>query len=127
MLNKVIGARGEQLALRYLKTKGHRVVYKNWFCMHGEIDLITFSPEKDLVFVEVKTVSKNSFVSPHDLFNAKKRQHLVRSIDIFLKSKRYYEKYNWRVDLICITYDKIKTLLSYYPNVFKDFSEYRLY
>ncbi|OGM00149.1 YraN family protein [Candidatus Uhrbacteria bacterium RIFOXYC2_FULL_47_19] len=56
----VLGLAGEQAAARYLKRHGFRIVDQRWSCRFGEVDLVV---EKDnqVVFVEVKTRTSNSF------------------------------------------------------------------
>jgi putative endonuclease len=52
-LNKRIGDRGEEIALRYLLRKGYSLVERNYRTRYGELDLI-LRHENTLVFVEVK-------------------------------------------------------------------------
>ena len=52
-----IGQLGEDTAVRYLKKNRYKIVERNYRERWGEIDIITLSPEKALVFVEVKAVS----------------------------------------------------------------------
>ncbi len=59
-----LGARGEKLAARYLRRHGFKVLYRNFRGRHGgEIDLVC--RERDtLVFVEVKTRTREDFGRP---------------------------------------------------------------
>ena len=49
-----IGAKGEKAAAKFLKKNGYRIVKKNFYSAHGEIDIIAENKEY-LVFVEVKS------------------------------------------------------------------------
>ncbi|HOW01581.1 MAG TPA: YraN family protein, partial [Rhodoglobus sp.] len=51
-----LGRRGEEIAARYLASRGLAIVERNWRCPQGEIDLIA-RDGGELVFVEVKTRS----------------------------------------------------------------------
>ncbi len=52
--NKMLGARGEEAAARFLDRRGYEILERNWTCFAGEADIIA-RDEDTLVFVEVKT------------------------------------------------------------------------
>ena len=54
---KLIGKKGEDLALKYLETCGYQLIEKNYRNGRGEIDIIAIR-EGMLVFAEVKTCSE---------------------------------------------------------------------
>src|SRR6478672_2299215 len=70
------GARGEKLACRYLKRSGYKILLRNFRGRSGgEIDVVC--RDKDtLVFVEVKTRSREDFGRPLDSVDRDKR-HLI--------------------------------------------------
>ena len=49
-----LGDRGENVAARYLRNRGFKIIVRNFRCELGEIDIIA-RDGKTLVFVEVKT------------------------------------------------------------------------
>jgi len=49
-----LGDRGENLAARYLRNLGYKIIVRNYRCPLGEIDIVA-RDGKTLVFVEVKT------------------------------------------------------------------------
>ncbi len=53
------GRRGEDIAARYLRRKGYKILYRNYRARHGgEVDIVCRDrAENTLVFVEVKTRS----------------------------------------------------------------------
>ena len=55
-----LGNKGEKRAAAYLKSKGYKIIERNYRCKLGEIDLIA---EKDniIIFVEVKTRANDRF------------------------------------------------------------------
>ncbi len=53
-----LGKLGEDLACGYLVDKGYKIIERNFRKPWGELDIIAKSPDKTLVFVEVKTMRK---------------------------------------------------------------------
>jgi len=99
MNKRIIGKVGELIASRYLIEKGFKVLFKNWTCRWGEIDLIA-EKENILTFVEVKYRTALINGHPSESINYYKKKSLQRSINVFL-SKHYVTK-PWRVDFLCI-------------------------
>lgn len=108
------GKLGEDIAAYYLTKKGYKIIKRNWYCRHGEIDIVS-NFCKQLVFTEVKLVTKATTIFPTDLYNFKKRQHLRRTVGIFLSALR--RNYNWRIDLICITLDGKRAWVEHFVNL----------
>ena len=75
-----LGARGEDLAHRYLQRRGFRIVARNYRAAHarGEIDLIAWDRDR-LVFVEVKSRESESFSAPDRNIGPEKRRALFRA------------------------------------------------
>ena len=54
MDNKLLGKKGEQKAVEFLKEKGYQIIEQNFLKRMGEIDIIAFDPKyKEYVFIEV--------------------------------------------------------------------------
>ncbi|HEY8670004.1 MAG TPA: YraN family protein [Terriglobales bacterium] len=71
-----LGVRGEKLAGRYLRRQGFKILYRNFRGRHGgEIDLVCREGDT-LVFVEVKTRTREDFGRPFEAVNRKK-QHRI--------------------------------------------------
>lgn len=54
-LQKKLGRLGERLAENWLYGKGYRLVRRNYTLPGGQIDLIMYSPQGNLVIFEIKT------------------------------------------------------------------------
>jgi putative endonuclease len=55
-LGRSLGARGERLAARHLRTQGYHILARNLRTRAGEIDLVAQGPDKrQIVIVEVKS------------------------------------------------------------------------
>ena len=73
-----LGARGEKLACGFLRRKGYRILYRNFRARHGgEVDIVCRDRDT-LVFVEVKTRTREDFGRPFDAVNRAKQQHISR-------------------------------------------------
>lgn len=105
-----LGAEKELLAAEYLKTRGFRILEKNFFCHQGEIDLIALSPEQELVFVEVKyrTDSRNGF--PEEAVNGKKQARLRKASQVYLYQHPCSMSLPCRYDVISILGEEIRQI-----------------
>lgn len=73
------GRRGEDLAHRYLRSRGYVIVARNYRnrCGSAEIDLVARDGET-LVFVEVKSRSTDLFGAPEQAVDEEKRRRILR-------------------------------------------------
>lgn len=100
MEKKEIGKKGEELAIRFLKKNGYRILKKNYVCKLGEMDII--ARDKDtLVFIEVKTRTSNLFGPPQMAVNLSKQTKLSKVALNFLKENKI-EDIKARFDVVAI-------------------------
>lgn len=97
---KRIGRWGESLAERYLKEKGFTVLERNFRAHRGEIDLIAKDGET-LVFVEVKTKTREGFGEPEDWIDEKKQDQIGKVAMGYLMEKGI-EQTDCRFDVVGI-------------------------
>ncbi len=78
--DQAAGRFGEDLAHRFLRRNGYRVVARNWRPRSGagEIDLVAWEGGT-LAFVEVKTRATEEFGAPDRAIDAEKRDALIRT------------------------------------------------
>jgi len=74
---KELGAKGEEIAVRYLKRRGYRIIERNYRIRLGEIDIIAEQGD-DLVFIEVKTRSGTHYGSPFESITVQKQMQLSK-------------------------------------------------
>ena len=118
MDTKTAGRKGEEIAANFLAKKGYEVLYKNWTCRWGEIDLIT--KFKDiLIFVEVKFRNSLDFGYPYEAVNYRKKMVLARSIKRFLLVENLWDC-NWRLDLISIYVSDGNTNINHFESIEMD-------
>jgi putative endonuclease len=77
-----LGQRGENVAARYLRNLGYKIIIRNFRCTLGEIDIVA-KDGKTLVFVEVKTRTLDE-PTPEDQVNNPKRHQITKSAKFYL-------------------------------------------
>ncbi|MGD0388573.1 MAG: YraN family protein [Tepidisphaeraceae bacterium] len=77
-----LGQRGENVAARYLRNQGYKIIERNFKCEVGEVDIIA-RDGKTLVFVEVKTRAYDD-PTPEDQINQPKRHQLTKAANFYL-------------------------------------------
>lgn len=98
--NRVVGGRGENIAADYLRRHGHRILFRNFRCDLGEIDLVT-RDGGSLVFVEVKTRS-SGWVAPEVEVDREKQRRIVRAARVYLSGYRGGEQPPYRFDVVAV-------------------------
>ena len=77
-----MGDRGENLAARYLRNRGYKIIARNYRCETGEIDIVA-KDGRTLVFVEVKTRAYDD-PTPEDQVNAAKQHQITKAAKTYL-------------------------------------------
>lgn len=105
-----IGTLGEDLAARYLESKGHVIVDRNYWKKWGEIDIVSHEEGDKVHFCEVKSVSCESVENldgashrPEDNVHHGKRNRLGRVIQSYIADKGTGE---WTFDVVSVYIDK---------------------
>lgn len=126
MNTKKLGNLGEKLAQRYLKSKGYKILDKNYFFripgapQKGEIDII--AKKGDLVsFVEVKTLRQargNPFL-PEDKVDFRKRKRIIKTAEYWLTKNKIPLDSKWQINIIAVTIDlsNKKAKIKYFKNI----------
>ncbi len=104
---KELGEKGEEIAVRYLKSRGYRILERNYRIKLGEIDIIA-EQGADLVFIEVKTRSDTLFGSPFDSVTAPKQRQLSKVALEYL-SKRDCHDHPARFDVVGVLLKGVNT------------------
>jgi putative endonuclease len=110
-----IGKIGEEIAEKYLKNKGYKIIEKNFYCRQGEIDIIAKST-KELIFVEVKTRTGLLYGKPSEAVDNIKQKHIYNSAKYYLY-KNHLEKSFIRFDVIEIYMTKEKIRVNHIKQV----------
>lgn len=78
-----LGALGERVAERWLRSRGWRVLSRRFRSGHRDLDLVVAQPGL-IAFVEVKTRRGPAFGGPLDAVHWRKRRELVRSAQVWM-------------------------------------------
>ncbi len=81
-----LGEWGEARAAEHLEASGFRIEARNWRTRHGEIDLIAWSPEGTLCFIEVRTSRSLAFGGALESLTTGKRRRLIAAAEAFTAS-----------------------------------------
>jgi len=113
---KELGIKGEEIAAGYLKKEGYKILARNWFYDHKEIDIIAQQGD-EIVIVEVKTREGDYFEEPWEAVSAQKIRNLVDVADAWLNERQI--DLETRFDVISIVFsDDVKYELTHFPGAF---------
>jgi putative endonuclease len=111
-----LGLKGEEIATAYLKKEGYKILARNWFYDHKEIDIIARQGD-EIVIVEVKTREGNYFEEPWEAVSTRKIRNLVDVADAWLNQQKI--DLETRFDVISIIFsDDINYELTHFPGAF---------
>jgi putative endonuclease len=103
--SKQLGSYGEAAAAEHLKRKGYRILDRNYVTSFGEIDLVA-QIDAEVVFVEVKTRSSQSYGEPYlAVSERKKRKYRQLALSYILKA--YHREPAYRFDIISVVLNRI--------------------
>ena len=74
---KTLGKKGEDIAAAFLEKKGYNILFRNYKCSFGEIDIIA-KHKKTLSFIEVKTRSTKKYGLPQEAVTPAKQAKISR-------------------------------------------------
>ena len=111
-----IGDIGEDLACKFLKKEGFKIVERNYWKKWGEIDIVAKNKKtKNLHFVEVKTVScdglregipdKMENYRVNDNVHPWKLKRLFRVFQTYLLNENVSNDIKWQFDIIIVFLD----------------------
>lgn len=112
-----LGRRGENLAARYLRRAGYRILDRNVRLGRYEVDIIVQKGDT-IAFVEVKTRKSDDMVSPEANVTQKKQRHLRRAAEIFMAREKDAAT-NYRFDVVSVVIPREgKPEIRILPNAF---------
>lgn len=111
-----LGKKGEEMAVAWLVKQGYKILERNWFYDHKEIDIIARQGD-EIVIVEVKTREGDYFEEPWEAISTKKIRNLVEVAEAWLIRKEI--DLETRFDVISIIFsDEVTFRLEHFPGAF---------
>lgn len=111
----IIGKFGEEVAERFLKQKGYKIIARNFSCRQGELDIIAENNEY-LVFAEVKTRSNFLYGKPVEAVGNNKREHMYKVAKYYLHIRGWENRFI-RFDVIEVYVDKGLARVNHIPQI----------
>ena len=108
MNTRTKGAIGEDLAVKYLKKLGYKIVERNYNCQFGEIDIIA-THNNYYIFVEVKSRKSTDFGMPRYAVNVRKQQTIVSCAKWWLATNQLMGKFV-RFDVVEIVGEDVNVI-----------------
>lgn len=112
-----MGDRGENLAARYLRNRGYKIISRNFRVEAGEIDIVA-RDGRTIVFVEVKTRAYDD-PAPEDQVDATKQHQLTKAGKVYL-SRYGHPQPPARFDVVAIVWPQGREpILRHTPHAFE--------
>lgn len=87
-----LGKIGEQIATEYVEKLGYKIIKRNFFCKHGEIDIIA-QDNQEIVFIEVKTRTNTNYGKPSEAINKVKLRHMCKVAKYYLYKSNCFNNF----------------------------------
>ncbi|HUI31434.1 MAG TPA: YraN family protein [Candidatus Acidoferrales bacterium] len=116
MSNKLVGARGENLAAEFLSRHGFEIVERNFRYGHGEIDIIV-RRGKLISFCEVKTRTGDTYGTGEEAVNSEKQDQIRKVAEGYI-AERNLEDYEFRFDVVVVEIRRSETRIRVIENAF---------
>ena len=110
-----LGEEGEKIAVRYLKSKGYIVYQTNWRFGKLEIDIIA-EDGQELVFIEVKTRSSETYGRPEEAVDDVKETAILNAADFYVRD--FNLEIEVRFDIISVLMNKNKSKICHIIDAF---------
>lgn len=99
MNNREKGKIGEDIATEFIKSKGAKILERNYWSEYGEIDIIAYFDAAEIVFIEVKSRSDCNYGYPSEAVNMEKQNRIRNTAQKYINSK-FLDDISIRFDVI---------------------------
>ena len=111
MNNKQKGNLGEEMAAKYLRRHGYKILARQYAVPFGEIDIVCMDRRKTLVFTEVKTRSDARFGEPREAVTLAKQKTIARVAEMYML-ENHIAGCAVRFDVVEILGDKLNHIVN---------------
>jgi putative endonuclease len=121
------GNRSERAAARFLKRQGYRILARNYFSRHGELDLVAID-SGCVFFVEVRSTGTSNLTKTAASVDLVKQRRLTNLALHFLKKQRLLHC-PARFDVLILSWpaDQKEPAISHYRNAFEAVGHFQMY
>ena len=112
----ITGKIGEDIAIKYLQSKGYKIIERNFQCKQGEIDIVALD-KQEIVIIEVKTRKCLEYGKPAEAVDENKRKHIYKAAGYYLYIKKL-EKHFIRIDVIEVYIKENKYYINHIKKAF---------
>jgi len=111
-----LGKKGEDIAAGFLEESGYKVTRRNYRIGHSDIDIIA-QDNGTLVFIEVRTKSREDRGMPEETLTARKLRRMKKTAELYIAFNHYEGPA--RMDAVCIILDDSDSIkhLEHYEGV----------
>ncbi len=117
MSNKVLGAKGEQLAVEFLRRQGYEIIARNFRYDRGEIDIIV-KKDKLISFCEVKTRTSNAYGTGESAVDSRKQEQIRKVAEGYIEEQGL-DDYDFRFDVLVVEIKRNETRIRIIENAFQ--------
>ena len=111
------GNKGEDIAAKYLTSKGYTILERNHRKPWGELDIVARAGDGALIFVEVKTMRVGTITPEHNMTPAKIMK-TKRAALAYANANPKLSSGGWRIDVIAVDLvGDTATALRHYENI----------
>lgn len=116
LFKRKTGNLGEDLATKYARSLGYKILNRNLRNYLGEIDILA-KEKNDIVIIEVKTKSTSSFGQGFEMVNYFKKRKLLQ---LAKELQKEYPSTTIRIDIISVDLSQNKPQIKHFKNAVED-------
>jgi putative endonuclease len=99
--------KGENLAAKFLKKSGYKILKRNYVSKYGEIDIVAYD-KGTIAFVEVKTRQSENYGPPELAVTREKRKRIIKTSLNYL-AINHIDGIDYRFDVVSILFKEDDT------------------
>jgi putative endonuclease len=111
-----LGRRGEDVAARYLRGIGYRIVGRREKILRGDIDIVALD-DRTVVFVEVRSRSDTAHGHPAETVGFQKQRRITDLANAYIRRHRLQDC-SVRIDVVAVTFGDGEPVVEHYQNAF---------
>jgi putative endonuclease len=112
-----IGAKAEDAAVDFLKSKGYKILSRNFATKLGEVDIVARDADT-YCFIEVKARSSDRFGLPQEAVSRSKQRQISKAALSYLKAKGLFD-HKARFDVVSVIYSDDSPSFDLIKNAFE--------